>query len=105
MIRIKHTDAALPSPFPQGAGLADLGDADREAIVRAFFPRVHGETLRGLLNRYPHPLELELFCMQPKFARDFPDGDLELSADELSQLPEGLRGIYDVIWDQLPEPV
>jgi tetratricopeptide (TPR) repeat protein len=105
MIRIKHDRPVAPGPFPEGAGLGDLTADDLKEVVRCYFPRVEAGTLIALVERYKNPLELELACLQPKYADDFPNGDLELTAREIERLPEGLRALFDRIWMQLPEPV
>lgn len=106
--RVRHTESA-GGEFPEGAGLMMLEDDARREILHGFFPLVELETARALVERYESPLALRLFCEW--FGGEWGPEDrnservLELSEDEVNDLPEELGDLYREIWRQLPAEV
>ena len=102
-VRVGHLHPAGP-PFPEEAGLTELGRDDCEDIVRAHYKQADPETVALLVNRYSNPCALELVCMMPKFTRQFGErGDLKIPPEEISSLPKATDKLYRTYWDQLPE--
>ena len=104
--RVKH-DIDSNSPFPDGAGLVELEEDARAAIVRSFFPTVSNNTTKALVDRYHNPLVLEAICQLPRYKNWQRESDLEfdMSSEEIIELPELLDDVYREFWNQLPESV
>jgi tetratricopeptide (TPR) repeat protein len=102
-IRVSHRSDRLPPPFPPDASLGDLDAAALAAIVRFSYPRVDDDTLRLIVERYPNPLALELFCELPRIRRRSRDGVLSLSPSTIADAPAEIRGLYQDLWLELPE--
>ena len=90
--------------FPADAGFTELEFDARESILDGYFPRVEESTRRALLERYPNPLALELFCQLKKYQSYRVSGqELHLTEAEIGELPRELAKILREIWEGLPE--
>ena len=102
ILRIRH-DAETPDGFPAGASMSELSHDARASIVRFYYPRVNIDTLNLLLEKYTNPLALKIVCNLGIFKRKFPNGDLSLQAKDIDRLPSKVRGLYEELWDELPD--
>jgi tetratricopeptide (TPR) repeat protein len=101
-IRIQH-DQPLSAPlFPEGASMGPLANNSMRGIIKAYYPKVEEKTLELLTARYNNPLPLELVCTLPIYARNFPDGDLALTEQEIAALPRSVEALYLELWKALP---
>ncbi|WEK14917.1 MAG: tetratricopeptide repeat protein [Candidatus Microbacterium phytovorans] len=103
VIRVSHRSGVLPMPFRPEATLDELDAAALGQIVRFTYPEVEAETLQRIVERYPNPLALELFCELPRIRRRSKDGALTLSAAAVAEAPGEIRGLYQELWRELPE--
>ncbi|CAN7346570.1 tetratricopeptide repeat protein [Microbacterium sp. LjRoot45] len=103
VIRVSHRSGVLPMPFRPEATLDELDAAALGQIVRFTYPEVEVETLQRIVERYPNPLALELFCELPRIRRRSRDGALTLSAAAVAEAPGEIRGLYQELWRELPE--
>ncbi len=103
VIRVSHRSGVLPMPFRPEATLDELDAAALGQIVRFTYPGVEAETLQRIVERYPNPLALELFCELPRIRRRSKDGALTLSAAAVAEAPGEIRGLYQELWRELPE--
>ena len=102
--RVRHDRETAP-PFQKGAGLRDLEENARAAIVRGYFPNATETTTKALAVRYANPLVLETICQLPRYQawRDNASEEFGVSSQEISELPELLEDVYREFWNQLPE--
>lgn|GEM_PF-774118 len=103
VVRVSHRSGSLPVPFRPEATLDELDAAALGQIVRFSYPEVEPETLQRIVERYPNPLALELFCELPRIRRRSKDGALALSAAAVAEAPGEIRGLYQELWRELPE--
>jgi len=103
VVRVSHRARSLPAPFRPEATLDELDAAALGQIVRFSYPQVEAETLQRIVERYPNPLALELFCELPRIRRRSKDGALTLSAAAVAEAPGEIRGLYQELWRELPE--
>lgn len=102
VLRITHHKPA-GHPFPSEAGLLRLNSHDCTQIVQHYFPRVDSEAVKLLVSRFQNPQKLELICSLPKFQTNFGQfGDLVLTSNEISNLPDEIENLHKVHWEQLP---
>lgn len=104
--RLFRVGQSLTQPFAlfsDNASLAPLHESDAAAIVLARFPAANRDTVSQLVERYPNPLALELFCSTRRLRARFPDGRLELSAEELQAMPSTLQDLYRDLWRELSD--
>lgn len=101
VIRVTETELA-PEPFRNGAGLMELEEEARLDLLKESYPKIDPNTSALLLKRYLSPLALKLFCKIDKFHRRFPNGDLRLDVKEINRLPDELKGLYSMLWDEIP---
>lgn len=105
LVRLDHRTPTAPDPFGPGASLAELATDALAEIVRHYYPQVDETTLAGIVDRYPNPLALELFCQLPRVRRRGRSGSLRLDADVIANAPAEIRGLYTELWNELPETV
>lgn len=103
VVRVSQRSGMLPAPFRREATLDELDAAALGEIVRFSYPGVDPETLQRIVERYPNPLALELFCELPRIRRRSTDGALTLSAAAVAEAPGEIRGLYQELWRELPE--
>jgi len=96
-------DQPAPKGLPEDASLAQLPSEDLGEIIRARYPKAEAETIVLLVQRYKNPLPLELVLNMKSLRRDHPY--LELDAEDIEDLPETVRDLYNSLWNELPEPV
>ena len=96
-------DQAAPKGLPEEASLAQLPSEDLSAIIRARYPKAEAETITLLARRYKNPLPLELVLSMKSLKLDHPY--LELDVEDVEELPETVRDLYNSLWNELPEPV
>ena len=102
-VRVGHLHPAGP-PFPDGAGLTELGSGDCEAIVRAHYPNADDETVALLVDRYRNPGALDLVCSMEGYKEEFGErGDLCIDPEEIEDLPAATDELYREYWNQLPK--
>ena len=104
VIRVQH-DQALTDMFPKGASLSELDQQALQSIVMSYYPKADPETTRLLAERYNNPLPLELVCTLSKYRKNFEDGALKLSKEEIETLPRKVERLYWELWEELPEAV
>lgn len=81
----------------------ELSPDDLGQIVKQYHPLVDARTQSKLVQRYTNPLMLELVCTRPLYRNKFPQGDLNLTSEEINRLPRDLNGLYLQQWNELPE--
>ena len=96
-------DQPAPKGLPKDASLAQLSSEDLGEIIRARYPKAEAETKALLAQRYRNPLPLELVLNMKSLKRDHPY--LELDVEDIEELPETVRDLYNSLWNELPEPV
>jgi tetratricopeptide (TPR) repeat protein len=104
LVRVDESGARLPAPFPAGAGLGRLADDALTAIASSTLDATP-ETLARIVERYPNPLALEVFCSLPALRARARKGRLDLTPEALQRFPPTLVGLYHELWDQLPDEV
>jgi tetratricopeptide (TPR) repeat protein len=87
--------------------MPDLGQDDLLTLFYSYAPNTEASVARSIVERYPNPLMLQLFCtlddIEERIRDD--DGRLDLTADELADLPHTLQGMYEARWAELPKGV
>lgn len=94
-----------PSGFPPGANLAELSNEAREDIIRHYQPGVTETTSRLISEKCINPLQIELVCALPWLRRraEANGGILDLTPDEIDQLPRTLDAMFQEMWEDLPQ--
>jgi tetratricopeptide (TPR) repeat protein len=87
--------------------MPDLDQDDLLTVLGWYAPRTDLDTARRIVERYPNPLMLQLLCSVDHIQERIKDagGRLDLTDDELADLPYTLRGLYEMRWAELPEGV
>jgi tetratricopeptide (TPR) repeat protein len=86
--------------------LAPLDAAARGRIVSAIHPGATPATVALLVERFENPLLLELACTLG-WVREEVDpatGRLELTAEDVAEIPADAAGLYASMWNRLSEP-
>ena len=102
VLRMEY-DKPTPKGLPEEASLFQLQTKDLSEIILARFPKVKDKAVALLTKRYKNPLPLELVLNMKSFKLDYPY--LELDAEDIENLPESVRDLYNSLWNELPEPV
>jgi tetratricopeptide (TPR) repeat protein len=79
--------------------VADLAPSEREVIVRAMLPAVSAGNAGLLAARYANPWALQLAC-NVRWVRD---AEVDLTADEVAELPRDIDDLFKVLWGELPQ--
>ena len=95
----------LPAPFTPVARLSPLAPDDLATVLHHYYPQVEPLTQAMVIERYPNPLALELFCQIERVARRFTGRELRLSSADLDHLPASIGGLYRQHWNELPATV
>lgn len=104
-VLLDHRTTTAPDPFGPAASLAVLGADALLSILRHYYPQVDVTTAAAVVDRYPNPLTLELFCQLPRVRRRGRSGALRLDPDVVASAPTEVRGLYTELWNGLPEAV
>ena len=96
-------DQPAPKGLPEDASLAQLPSKDLAEIICARYPKAETETITLLAQRYKNPLPLELVLSMKSLSLDHPY--LELAVEDIEELPETVRDLYNSLWNELPEQV
>ena len=87
--------------------MPNLDSTSLVALLRRHAPATPDQDAERIVARYRNPLALQLLVTSKKYRRriDRCDGALLISAAELATLPDGVRGMYQLIWSELPSNV
>ncbi len=102
IIRMEY-DKPTPKGLPEEASLSQLPAKDLSKIILARFPKAEDKAVNLLTDRYKNPLPLELVLNMKSLKLDYPY--LELDNEDVENLPETVRDLYNSLWNELPEPV
>ena len=102
IIRMEY-DKPTPKGLPEEASLSQLPAKDLSEIILARFPKAEDKAVNLLTDRYKNPLPLELVLNMKSLKLDYPY--LELDTEDVENLPETVRDLYNSLWNELPEPV
>lgn len=81
-----------------------LGTDDLIALVRQRAEHTDEAVARQVGERLQVPLAVEMFLTEGKAKRDIRRNNGRLTEAEITGLPDGLEGLYEDRWKQLPEP-
>ena len=104
VLRVRATDSTTGASAE--GDLAPLDQAARERIVAAIHPGATAPTAALLAERFENPLLLELACSLG-WVREEVDpvsGRLELTREDVAEIPADAAGLYTAMWERLSEP-
>ena len=102
ILRMEY-DKPAPKGLPENASLSQLPPEDLGEIILARYPKAENKAVKLLTERYKNPLPLELVLNMKSLKQDYPW--LELDIEDVEDLPETVRDLYNSLWNELPEPV
>jgi tetratricopeptide (TPR) repeat protein len=87
--------------------MPDLDRTDLITLLRRYAPGTSDEAAARVLVRYSNPLALQLYLTLDDIQDQITDGGGALTAnpDELAQLPDTIRGLYNLRWSELPSHI
>jgi tetratricopeptide (TPR) repeat protein len=84
-----------------------LDEHDLSTLLRRYAPATDAQVAEAVVARYANPLALQLYLTLEDTQDQINEceGALDVSQDDLAELPDSIRGLYSLRWRELPAVV